>query len=401
MKIFLHDYAGHPFQAQLSRALARRGHLVVHGYADHLETPRGTLYVKPEDPESLRFWPVRMNPDYRRFKYNFIKRRNLERAYAYHLIAALDEIEPDVIISGNTPSEPQYHFQRAATKRKVPFVSWVQDVYSVAVARLAKEKYPLLAPFVVPFYRRWDREALRNSAHIVSITEDFVPIIRDLGCTSVPITVIPNWASLEEIPTQATTTTIWARAQHLNDHFVFLYTGTLAMKHNPELIAVLAEQFKDTPKVRVVVTSEGPGRTWLEQAQTERGLHNLLLVDFQPFEIYAEVLASADVLLGILEPDAGVFSVPSKVLSYLCAGRPLLLAIPQENLAAQIVRQSGAGVCVAPDDLDGFVREARSLVADASRRKQMGVNARAYAETHFAIEDITDQFENIFTQTQT
>ncbi len=28
MKILVHDYAGHPFQVQLSRALAQRGHQV-------------------------------------------------------------------------------------------------------------------------------------------------------------------------------------------------------------------------------------------------------------------------------------------------------------------------------------------------------------------------------------
>ncbi len=30
MRILVHDYSGHPFQAQLSRELARRGHDVVH-----------------------------------------------------------------------------------------------------------------------------------------------------------------------------------------------------------------------------------------------------------------------------------------------------------------------------------------------------------------------------------
>ena len=32
MKIIVHDYAGHPFQVQLSRRLASRGHEVLHLY---------------------------------------------------------------------------------------------------------------------------------------------------------------------------------------------------------------------------------------------------------------------------------------------------------------------------------------------------------------------------------
>ena len=55
---------------------------------------------------------------------------------------------------------------------------------------------------------------------------------------------------------------------------------------------------------------------------------SLRCLGFQPFEVLPDVLGSADVLVAILEPDAGVFSVPSKVLSYFCAGRPVLLAVP-------------------------------------------------------------------------
>ena len=43
MRILVHDYAGHPFQVQLSRELARRGHDVLHLYCSSTHTPRGDL----------------------------------------------------------------------------------------------------------------------------------------------------------------------------------------------------------------------------------------------------------------------------------------------------------------------------------------------------------------------
>ncbi|HLA64378.1 MAG TPA: hypothetical protein VK610_08105, partial [Rhodothermales bacterium] len=88
-------------------------------------------------------------------------------------------------------------------------------------------------------------------------------------------------------------------------------------------------------------------------------------------------------------------SVPSKVLSYLCAARPLLTAMPLENLASRIVAREGAGVVVAPDDLEGFVVGGRRLLDDATARTTMGANARAYAERAFAIDAITDRFEAV------
>ncbi|RMF52223.1 MAG: glycosyltransferase WbuB, partial [Bacteroidetes bacterium] len=51
MRILVHDYAGHPFQVQLSRALARRGHDVLHAYCGSLpNTAHGIMHRLDEDP---------------------------------------------------------------------------------------------------------------------------------------------------------------------------------------------------------------------------------------------------------------------------------------------------------------------------------------------------------------
>ena len=45
----------------------------------------------------------------------------------------------------------------------------------------------------------------------------------------------------------------------------------------------------------------------------------------------------------LLERSAGAFSVPSKTLSYLCAGRPVVGLMPAENLAAEVRYLQGPG----------------------------------------------------------
>jgi colanic acid biosynthesis glycosyl transferase WcaI len=123
----------------------------------------------------------------------------------------------------------------------------------------------------------------------------------------------------------------------------------------------------------------------------------LLLLPFQPFYELPQVQATADVLVAILEPDAGVFAVPSKVLTYMCAKRPLLLAVPPENLAARIVKDAGAGVVVGPADPKAFIEGAHRLMKDQQLIASMSNRGRMYAETHFDIEKITDRFEAILT----
>ena len=114
----------------------------------------------------------------------------------------------------------------------------------------------------------------------------------------------------------------------------------------------------------------------------------LVLLPYQPYEVLPEVMASADVLVAILEPDAGVFSVPSKVLSYHCAGRPILAAIPAVNLAARIIERNGSGLVVEPSDENGFVARAWELVRQPAARREMGARALCYAEATFDIATI-------------
>ncbi|MEL6611275.1 MAG: glycosyltransferase WbuB, partial [Bacteroidota bacterium] len=91
----------------------------------------------------------------------------------------------------------------------------------------------------------------------------------------------------------------------------------------------------------------------------------------------------------------GVFSVPSKVLAYLCGARPILLAVPPENLAARIVDGHEAGFVVPPDDVAGFVERAERLLDDAALRARMGQHARAYAEATFRIDGIAEAMEQV------
>ena len=168
------------------------------------------------------------------------------------------------------------------------------------------------------------------------------------------------------------------------------------MKHNPALLLELARRHSGKPGRAGGRRFRRHRRRLAAQAKPRKpDLANLLILPYQPFADLPSVLATGDVLVGILEEEAGVFSVPSKTLSYLCAGRPLLLAIPPENLAARITRDNQAGLTVAPADMDGFLAAARQLHASPGLRARMARSARTYAEETFPIEKTAAVFDEI------
>lgn len=394
MRIAVHDYSGHPFQIQLSRALAARGHEVVHLYSSsNPSTPKGGLEQRTSDSPNLRISPIALPRPLR--KGALIDRWRLERRYGNSLACKIRDINPDLIVLSNTPLDGVGKAQAAARKVGIPVVYWLQDLIGDATDRILSKKLGIVGHMIGRYYRRKERSILRRSEQVVGITEDFVDPVLSLGVSKDRYVTIPNWAPLDEIMLRPRSNG-WSRAHGFEEAFVFLYSGTLGFKHNPGLLLALAEAFCDIPAVKIVVNSQGDAATWLRESADKSELRNLVVNPFQPFNEMSSVFATADVLVSILEPDAGVFSVPSKVLSYHCAGRAMLLAVPDANLASRIVTAEGSGLVADPRDKSAFVNAARRLYEDSETRSGMAFRARRYAEREFDIEKITDRFEEVF-----
>lgn len=392
MRILIHDYAGHPFQVQLSRTLARRGHDVLHLYSASNPTPKGAVAPHPDDPERFAVEGLRIASAYER--YSYIRRWRHERDYGRRLAAGVEAWRPDIVILANTPLDSAAPVQALCRRRGIGFVLWIQDLLGIATERILARALPGVGRLIGAWYVALERRLARRSDRVVLITEDFRPILDAWGVDAARMAVIENWAPLEDFP-PAPRDNPWAREHGIAEVRAIVYTGMMGLKHNPVLVRDLAAHLTARADARLVVVSEGRGADWLRERKAAQGLEALDLLPFQPFERMAEVMASADALLAVLEPDAGIFSVPSKVLSYLCAGRAVLLAAPAENLAARIVARHQAGIAVPPDDPAALLAAADRLLDDPAQAARLGRNAREYAMTAFGINGIADRFEAV------
>ena len=298
------------------------------------------------------------------------------------------------MLSSNTPLVAQRRLWAAFARGRTARVFWVQDFYSVAmtqqlVRRLGRPGMAAGWPL-----RMLEARLIRASDAVVAISEDFVPTLDAWRVPAGRVHVIENWAPVEELTVRPRDNP-WARAHDLVGKRVVLYAGTLGLKHDPGLLLELATATREEGDVRVVVISQGPGRDWLEERRQPSNASNLVLLDYQPYDALPDVLASGDLLVALLEPGAGQFSVPSKILSNLCSGRPQLVAVPAENLGARVVTRSGGGVVVDPRDRGRFIDVARQLLGDAEERQRMGEAARRFAEEWFPIDRVASRFEAV------
>jgi len=390
MRIFVNEFCGHAFQIELSRELARRGHQVLHVYfADNHSTPKGPTSA---EVSGLTIEGLHITRAFA--KHSLLTRRQADLEYGRVTAERLERFRPDVVISANMPLDAQNLLQKAAHAHKARFVFWLQDVYSVAARFVLQKKARLLASLGGAYFERLEKRLLHHSDAVICIAPGFADFVQRWGVPEEKIAVIPNWAPLEEV-VPLPRDNAWARENGVADKFCFMYSGTLGMKHRPELLLALAKRLEATGNARLVVIAGGAGADWLAAHKHEVSSGALTLLPFQPYERIAEVLASSDVLITLLDSEAGAFAVPSKTLSYLCAGRALIVAAPAENEAARVVERAGAGFVVSPDDPAGFIAAAERLLADPQRVSRFGVQGRAWAEAHFSISAIADRFLSV------
>jgi len=388
VRILVHDHSGHPFQAELSRELARRGHDVTHSYVAGYVSGKGKLQAAPGEDITFEGIGGAKPVDNQAILSRLVR----EVTRGFHLVRHVLGVKPDAVLVSNVqiPTLVIFAFSMMVLRR--PWILWHQDVYAVAVRSLSGRKLPKRYAVVAWLFEIAERWCSRRAAAIVVIAPSFVPVHEGWG-TADKVTVIPNWAPLDEIrPTDRGND--WAVEQGVDRVHTLLYSGTLGLKHNPALLVRLARQVVDHGhEVRLVVVNEGPAVSVIADEATRLDVP-VTLLPFQPYERLPEVLGAGDVLVVLLEQEAGAFSVPSKTLSYLCAGRPVLGLMPGENLASTLVTRAG-GLVLPP--ADSSLAEAAAWVGkvldDDELRADLGEASRDLAEQEFALAGCADRFE--------
>ncbi|QYJ03922.1 glycosyltransferase family 4 protein [Nocardioides panacisoli] len=390
MRILVHDHSGHPFQAQLSRELSRRGHDVTHSYVSGYVCGKGQLEAGPG--ENLTFEGIGGDEPVDNMR--LFRRLWREITRGFDLVAEVRRIRPEITLVSNVQIPTLVIFTLAMLVMRRPWVLWHQDVYAVAVRSFSGTKLPKRFAVVAALFEVAEKWCSRRAAAIVVIASSFVPVHEKWG-TAHKVTVIPNWAPLDEIvPTDRANS--WSAEHDLSETRTLLYSGTLGLKHNPALLVQLAREVADRgTDVRLVVVNEGPAGEILER-EAERLDVPLTLLPYQPYERLPEVLGAGDVLVVLLDREAGEFSVPSKTLSYLCAGRPVLGLMPPENLASELVtRADGRALPPERSSVGDAAAWACGVLADPGEAARVGQRSRELAEAEFALSACVDRFEDI------
>jgi colanic acid biosynthesis glycosyl transferase WcaI len=393
MVVVLHDYGGYPFIFDISQQLSLKGFKVYHIYSSASGSPQGNF----AENENLKVIDLSINSPKVK-KNSFAKRFIQEYRYGKIISHKIIEINPDVVLSSNTPLLAQIQLIKACNNHKIYVIHWLQDLLSLAAKKVLSKKNLYLGKIVGYLFYHVEKKCLALSDEVITISKNFSVIIGEWGIESTKIKLFENWAQINEIPL-VSKDNFFSEIHGLKNSFNIIYTGTLGMKQNPEVLLEIAKYYrKHNSVVKIIVVASGDGFEYLKEEIEKYKLSNLLCLPLQPYEDLPKVLGSADLLIATLNEDAGDYCVPSKVLSYYCAGKASLLIMPIHNQAAIMTIENDLGIVFSPNDQKGLFEKLDFYLSNVDLLSQKGSKARLFAKQNFQPEVLCDKFLDLLPQ---
>lgn len=236
---------------------------------------------------------------------------------------------------------------------------------------------------------RLERILLRCFDCVSTISESMQQRLREKGVDADKIYLFPNWVDVGQISPLSGASAYRSTLGIAADTCVAFYSGNMGKKQGLEILAEVASRLRDRSDIIFIFCGDGAGRDELVQACM--GLPNVCFLDLQPAERLNELLNLADIHLLPQRADAVDLVMPSKLTGMLASGRPVVATVHADTEVARILGEAG-GYCTPPGDAGEFARAILSLVDQPLERKQLGQQARAYAERTLSHDSVLQRF---------
>jgi len=257
----------------------------------------------------------------------------------------------------------------------------VQDIHP----DLAIESGILTNPAAIRFAKALEKWVYGLADAIAVISDGFARNLRRKGVPDGKLAVLPNWVDTDVLAPGPKDNPV-SRRLGLDGRFVVMYSGTISISSNRALERALeaAALLAGDREVVFVLVGEGSKKDSLVARASALGLANAVFLPFVPYAELASLLAASDVLLVPLDRDKSDLSVPSKLYTFMAAGRPILGLASPDSEVAQLLRENDCGLAVAPDDPAAIASAVRALKDSPERRRALGGRARDFAVRRFA-----------------
>jgi len=290
------------------------------------------------------------------------------------LLRVLALPRPDLFVVISPPLPLGFAAWIASVVKGAPFVFHVQDLQPDAAVGLGMVKPGLLTRCLY-----WlESFAYARAARVSGISEGMLGKFREKGVPEDKLIYFPNGVELPiELPAPGQFRERHGLARHA---LVAMYSGNLGVKQGLEVLIEAArwlQRWEDDPPtdvgfgrrrpVKIVIAGDGARRVALAGLIERYELDNVLLLPLQQEVAYREMLADVDCSVITQQKGTGSFFFPSKLLTSLAMGKPVITVADADSELAQATREGGFGVNVPPNQPEALARAIYALADENGR----------------------------------
>lgn len=291
------------------------------------------------------------------------------------LLTGLFGPRPDLVLCMTDPPMVGAVGLAVARRFRAPLLVISEDVFPEIATKLGRLENRL----VVGTLRRLVQLYLKRADRIVAIGDTMRRRLEEKGAARERIRVIPNWIDTKAVSPKPRDNE-WARANGLVGTFVVMHSGNVGHAQNLDVLVRATTFLRDLDRLQVVII--GFGARYADMVALAKRLEadRVRFLPYQPREVLAMSLSSADLhFVGLVKGLAG-YVVPSRLYGIMAAGRPVVVAADPESETAQLVAEVGCGIVIPPGRPELLALAVRDAYEGLYDLEEMGRRGRAYAE---------------------
>lgn len=300
--------------------------------------------------------------------------------------ALLFQPRPDVIYLNTWPIVAAGLISLVARVRRVPLVLSIQDVYPESL--ISQQRLSASAP-VSRFLRRLDGVIARAASALVVISESFAETYRnDRRVPPARVHTVRNWLDASTLDPNGVDSDSFRVAMGVStDGVLVVYGGNIGPAAGVETLVEAAALLDSANDPVVVVAGAGPNLLGCRRLVEGFGSSRLQFLSPWRTEDTARVLGAADILVLPTRGSQSYVSVPSKLISYMLAARPILALAQAGSDLARTMEEADCGWVIEPDRPDLLAAKLREVSRlGPAELRQRGLAGRDYAMSNLVKE---------------
>jgi len=314
-------------------------------------------------------------------------------ALAHRFSRAIRRIEKHDVALIYSPPLPLGLAGASLKSSNTPFILNVQDLFpqSAVDLKILKNRW------LIAFFEALEKRIYRAADHITVHSPGNLAHVVRTGIDADNVTVVPNWVDTDFLQPDRRRNG-FSEKHGLAGRFVVSFAGVLGYSQDIDVILEAAHLLRDGQEILFLVVGDGVEKDRLVRKANVMGCTNVLFLPMQSRQVYPEVLTASDVCLVTLNKEVVSPVVPSKILSIMAAGKPLVACMNPQGDAAHVVRTARCGFVLPAGDAAGLAEAIVKLRHDPRLRTELGGNGRAYCVENFSLEKCARRYVGLFTE---